>query len=107
MWIYAVAFRIYDINQSGAIEPPELKRFLVAIMADNPDVHLDDKALENIVADTFDQVDVTGDGRIVPEEWMTLVKKNPSIISYMTLPVLADICRKFPPLPAKSSRQMR
>lgn len=93
------AFTIYDINQSGAIEPTELKRFLVAIMADNPDVHLDDDALDKIVVDTFKQVDVTGDGKINPEEWMALVKKNPSIIRYMTLPVLADICRKFPPSP--------
>jgi serine/threonine-protein phosphatase 2B regulatory subunit len=93
------AFTIYDINQSGAIEPTELKRFLVAIMADNPDVHLDDDALDKIVVDTFKQVDVTGDGKINPEEWMALVKKNPSIIRYMTLPVLADICQKFPPSP--------
>ena len=93
------AFHIYDINQSGAIEPPELKRFLVAIMADNPDIHLDDESLDKIVSDTFNQVDMTGDGKINPEEWMALVNKNPSIISYMTLPVLADICRKFPPSP--------
>lgn len=99
------AFTIYDINQSGAIEPPELKRFLVAIMADNPDVHLDDDALDKIVVDTFKQVDVTGDGKINPEEWMTLVKKNPSIIRYMTLPVLADICQKFPPSPAMRGRR--
>lgn len=101
------AFTIYDINQSGAIEPPELKRFLVAIMADNPDVHLDDDALDKIVVDTFKQVDVTGDGKINPEEWMTLVKKNPSIIRYMTLPVLADICQKFPPSPHTAQRGRR
>lgn len=97
----AVAFKIYDINQSGAIEPPELKRFLVAIMADNPDIHLDDEALNKIVEDTFGQIDIAGDGRINPEEWMTLVQRNPSIISYMTLPVLASICQKFPPSPQR------
>lgn len=94
------AFRIYDINQSGAIEPPELKRFLVAIMADNPDIYLDDEALDQIVTSTFKQVDISGDGKINPEEWMTLVHRTPSIISFMTLPVLASISQKFPPSPA-------
>jgi len=98
----AVAFKIYDINKSGAIEPPELKRFLVAIMADNPDIHLDDVALDQIVDDTFKQIDLVGDGKINPEEWMALVKRNPSIISYMTLPVLAEICRRFPTTPQRT-----
>lgn len=38
-----VAFRIYDIKQNGVIERSELKRFLVALMADNPDVDLDEQ----------------------------------------------------------------
>ena len=95
------AFRIYDINHSGAIEPAELKRFLVAVMADNPDIDLDEVALDVIVEDTFDEVDLARDGRINPEEWLTLVQKNPSIISYMTLPVLSDLCQRFPPTPKK------
>lgn len=45
----AVAFRIYDIDATGRIERPELKRFLVALMADNPDVDLDEVALDDIV----------------------------------------------------------
>lgn len=73
-------------------------------MADNPDVHLDDDALDKIVEDTFDQIDMVGDGKINPEEWMALVQRNPSIISYMTLPVLSDICRKFPPSPNRPRR---
>ena len=101
----AVAFRIYDINHSGAIEPPELKRFLVAIMADNPDVHLDEAALDEIVEDTFKEIDLAKDGRINPEEWMSLVQRNPSIISYMTLPVLSDLCRRFPPSPSPAARR--
>ena len=44
-----VAFRIYDIDGTGRIERPELKRFLVALMADNPDVDLDEAALDGIV----------------------------------------------------------
>jgi serine/threonine-protein phosphatase 2B regulatory subunit len=45
----AVAFRIYDIGGNGRIERSELKRFLVALMADNPDVDLDEEALDTIV----------------------------------------------------------
>lgn len=44
-----VAFRIYDIGGNGRIERVELKRFLVALMADNPDVDLDEQALDEIV----------------------------------------------------------
>lgn len=92
----AFAFSIYDINKTNYIEPAEVKRFLVAIIADNPDVHLSDEDLDRIVEDTFKQVDLTGDGRINPEEWMALVKKNPGIISYMTLPVLTTVVSRYP-----------
>jgi serine/threonine-protein phosphatase 2B regulatory subunit len=100
---FAVAFRIYDINHSGAIEPPELRRFLVAVMADNPDIHLDEQALDEIVDETFKEIDLTKDGKIHPEDWMAFVQRNPSVISYMTLPVLTDLQRRFPPSPDISS----
>lgn len=45
----AVAFRIYDIGHTGAIERSELKRFLIAVMADNPEVDFDESVLEAIV----------------------------------------------------------
>jgi hypothetical protein len=47
----SVAFRIYDIKGNGRIERGELRRFLVALMADNPDVDLDRQALDDIVED--------------------------------------------------------
>ena len=78
------------------IERSELKRFLVALMADNPDVDLDEQALDEIVDETFQELDLTKDGVINPEEWMRLVKRNPDIISYMTLPVLSELCQRFP-----------
>jgi len=74
-------------------------------MADNPDVHLDEAALDEIVDDTFKEIDLAGDGRINPEEWSTLVHRNPSIIGYMTLPVLRELCKRFPPSPAKNNDQ--
>ena len=99
--VHAVAFRIYDINKNGAIEPPELKRFLVAVMTENTDVHLDEAALDAIVEETFKESDLSKDGRINPEEWLALVQRNPSVISYMTLPVLLEISQKFPHSPEK------
>ena len=90
----AFAFKIYDIGHTGAIERSELKRFLVALMADNPDVDLDAAALDVIVDETFAELDLSRDGRIDPEEWTSLVMRNPSVISYMTLPVLAELKRK-------------
>lgn len=68
-------------------------------MADNPDIHLDEAALDRIVEDTVKEIDLVGDGRINPEEWQSMILRNPSIISYMTLPVLREITTKFPPSP--------
>ena len=96
------AFRIYDIESTNYIERSEVKRFLVAIIADNPDIHLSDEDLDRIVEDTFEQVDLTGDGRINPEEWMALVNASPGIISYMTLPVLTTIVSRYPRTPERS-----
>ncbi|EFN58801.1 hypothetical protein CHLNCDRAFT_29817 [Chlorella variabilis] len=90
------AFRIYDIGGNGRIERVELKRFLVALMADNPDVDLDEQALDEIVDQTFNEMDLTKDGVINPEEWMALVHRNPDVISFMTLPVLTEVCQRYP-----------
>ncbi|KAL4858026.1 Calcineurin B-like protein 8 [Chlorella vulgaris] len=107
------AFRIYDIGGNGRIEREELKRFLVALMADNPDVDLDEQALDEIVDQTFTEMDLTKDGVINPEEWTTLVHRNPDVISFMTLPVLQDVCLRYPtpnklrPDGTSSSRQQQ
>lgn len=90
----AFAFRVYDIGSTGAIEREELKRFLVALMADNPDVDLDARALDEIVDETFLELDLVRDGRINPEEWQIIVARNPGIVSFMTLPVLARLCKR-------------
>lgn len=42
-------------------------------------------------AQTFAQADTAGDGIISPAEWLELVRANPSIIDYMTLPVLKEV----------------
>lgn len=50
----AVAFRLYDIGNTGAIERSELKRFLIALMVENPDIELDEQALDEIVDEVRD-----------------------------------------------------
>lgn len=45
----AVAFRIYDLDKTGDIQPGELQRLLVALLHNNPDIALDDQVIEQIV----------------------------------------------------------
>jgi hypothetical protein len=80
----AVAFRIYDIGGNNRIERSELKRFLVALMADNPDVDLDEQALDDIV----DQVCVGVWG------WL-----RPASVLLSLLPMRAQLCPLICPLP--------
>ncbi len=45
----AVAFRIYDLDETGDIQPGELKRLLVALLHNNPDIALDDAVIKQLV----------------------------------------------------------
>ncbi len=44
-----------------------------------------------LIAQTFEEADLAGDGHISKDEWLTLVQGNPSVISYMTLTPLREI----------------
>eukprot|EP00891_Asterochloris_glomerata_P007358 jgi/Astpho2/7358/fgenesh1_pm.00114_%23_6_t len=92
----AFAFRIYDLDNTGHIERDEVKRFLTALLKDNPAIALDDDQLETIMDQTFKEADLAGDGHISPEEWQILVNKNPTLINYMTLPMLKDLTKTYP-----------
>ncbi|KAK9819120.1 hypothetical protein WJX74_004471 [Apatococcus lobatus] len=92
----AFAFRIYDLDCTGSIEPGEVKRFLVALLKDNPAIELSEVELQSIIDETFEEADILRDGKINPEEWQAFVQKNPSIINYMTLPVLRQLTDKYP-----------
>lgn len=45
----AVAFRIYDLDNTGHIERGEVQRFLAALLKDNPAIALDDAQLDAIM----------------------------------------------------------
>ncbi len=45
----AVAFRVYDLDGTGDIQPGEVKRLLVALLHGNPEMALDDATIEQII----------------------------------------------------------
>ena len=45
----AVAFYIYDLDNTGYIEPDEIKRFLAELLRDNPNIILDSTEIDEIV----------------------------------------------------------
>ncbi len=50
---HAVAFRIYDLDNTGHIERGEIQRFLVALLKDNPAIDLDDAHLNVLIDQVF------------------------------------------------------
>lgn len=46
----AVAFRIYDLDKTGDIQPGEVVRLLAALLQNNPDIALDDTTIQQIVS---------------------------------------------------------
>ena len=46
---HAVAFKIYDLNDTGNIEKDEVQRLLVALLQDNPAIDLTEDEIEAIV----------------------------------------------------------
>lgn len=45
----AVAFKIYDLKDTGVIEKDEVKRLLVQLLQDNPAIDLTDDEIDAIV----------------------------------------------------------
>ena len=44
-----VAFRIYDLDRTGDIQPSEVARLLSALLQNNPDIALDEQSIQKIV----------------------------------------------------------
>lgn len=47
--LFTVSFRVYDIGNTGSIDRSEIKQFLVALIQDNPDLALDEAAVDSII----------------------------------------------------------
>ncbi|XP_028774731.1 uncharacterized protein LOC114731673 [Neltuma alba] len=90
-----VAFRIYDLRQTGFIERDELRELILALLRES-DLILSEDLIEAIIDQAFKEADLKGDEKIDLEEWNEFAAQNPSILRNMTIPYLQDLNAQFP-----------
>jgi serine/threonine-protein phosphatase 2B regulatory subunit len=90
------AFDLYDVNGNGEITREELKQLVSAVMKRSIFLNLDEEAIERVLDNTFEQVDIEKDGSISYEEFYRMVKENRKCIANMTLPTLTTLSTEYP-----------
>ncbi|KAJ3242947.1 hypothetical protein HDU78_001017 [Chytriomyces hyalinus] len=80
--IFAVSFRLYDIDHSGSIEPKELINIMGKMYSAfyNED---QSKKIKEVVEQIFSDLDINGDGSLSLHEYKLMALKEPLIIDFL------------------------
>ncbi|KAJ6236842.1 calcineurin b [Anaeramoeba flamelloides] len=79
------SFQVYDINGNGQIEKSELFLLLNSCLEDQFKLSLGENELQNIVDQTFNEIDTDGSGTIDYEEYMIYAKLHPKIMENLKI----------------------
>ena len=90
------AFDLYDVNQNESITREELKNLVSSVMKRSIFLNLNEEAIERVLNNTFEQVDVEKNGSISFDEFYRMVKEDRKCIANMTIPSLATLSTEFP-----------
>lgn len=82
--LFAVSFKIYDVDGDGYISRPELLNILKASLEQFV-VEISEEDMQQLVDQTFKEVDINGDGLISFDEYKSMVLKHPGIIQSLTI----------------------
>lgn len=82
----AVSFKLYDFNNDGKIDGPELRRLLVASLKENV-VPMEEAAVDELCERTFAAADLNKDGFIDYDEYHQMAIKHPALMKHLTLNV--------------------
>eukprot|EP01094_Clydonella_sp_ATCC50884_P011007 TRINITY_DN2081_c0_g1_i1.p1 TRINITY_DN2081_c0_g1~~TRINITY_DN2081_c0_g1_i1.p1 ORF type:complete len:205 (-),score=85.60 TRINITY_DN2081_c0_g1_i1:1058-1672(-) len=83
------SFGLYA-NRENVITQNGLLEMLEVSMVDTGFIQLSEEEMVELVQQTFVQVDEDGDGVISFAEYEAMVRRNPSIVEFLTIRVLAD-----------------